>query len=299
MIQAWNRFWFAPVSLYSASMFRLIFGFLAAVFYSIRHQDLELFFGDEGLIPLKASRELLGGVYHSPLFWFPTELSTIKLMHLGLIVCLFIIGIGIWTRGFALIALYLHVLFMQRNFALVYGTDKVISFFLFFLILMESDRLFSLRSLLTKTKKFQSTDLLTPVAYRLFQIQICVIYGYSGIEKLKGTTWWTGGALWNLLTNGNQLPFDSTFTAQFPALIAVGTYSILFWEIYFPAVIWNKTLRPYLLIWGTGMHLFIGIFMNLPFFAFMMILSYLFWIDGKDVLRTLGRTLRIPSLSQI
>jgi len=124
--------------------------------------------------------------------------------------------------------------------------------------------------------------LLESVGMRLVQVQICLIYGFSGLGKLKGVSWWNGEALWGVLANPQLSRFDFTWTADFPVAISFLTSATVYWEIYFPALIWVPRLRPWILLWGVALHVGIGVMMNLPFFALIMLSGYvLFLTDGQ------------------
>src|SRR5213075_1245644 len=61
------------------------------------------------------------------------------------------------------------------------------------------------------------TDLFSTVGFRLLQVQLMIIYAYSGLEKLRGVTWWQGDAIWNTLANGQLVGLNLSFIAHVPA----------------------------------------------------------------------------------
>ena len=115
------------------------------------------------------------------------------------------------------------------------------------------------------------------------QIQVCVIYGYSGMEKIKGWRWWNGSALWDVLSAGNMQRWDLSFVAHMPVVIAAMVYVVLAWEIYFPVLIWVPKLRLPMLAFGVAMHIGIFLFMNLPSFGFLMMTLYLLFLSEKEL----------------
>src|SRR5262249_37435658 len=46
------------------------------------------------------------------------------------------------------------------------------------------------------------------VATRLLQIHVCMIYAASGLSKLLGSSWWSGGAVWGTVANYEFSPMD-------------------------------------------------------------------------------------------
>ncbi len=126
------------------------------------------------------------------------------------------------------------------------------------------------------------------------QLQLCVIYAFSGMEKLKGTRWWDGSALWDVLTIRNMQRWDLSFLAHAPIALAANVYVVLFWEIYFPVLVWNKKLRVPMLIFGVLLHIGIFLFMNLPSFGFMMISFYVLFLKPEELTLVLRRLRLLP-----
>jgi hypothetical protein len=243
------------------------------VYYGARHFELTLMFTDDGLLPLAQAKELFEGKFHTPLFWFPESSLGVQILHFTFLAVLAFLALGVWPRVMAAIGLYLHVLFEHRNFLFMYGFDKVAACWLFYLMFLKSNSHFSLLK-----RKTESQGLLNSAAFRMAQIHLCVIYGYSGMEKLKGQTWWSGEALWNIISNGIVSPIDMSFMAHVPWLIYIGTFMALFWEVYFPLAVWVPRLRKSWLIFGLIFHFVTAISMNLLFFSLLMVTAYvLLW----------------------
>ena len=133
------------------------------------------------------------------------------------------------------------------------------------------------------------------------QIQICVIYGFSGMEKLKGTRWWDGSAIWDVLSIGNMQRWDLSFVAHFPILLSTAVYVVLLFEIYFPVLVWLRRWRLPMLVFGVQMHIGIYVFMNLPSLGFMMISLYALFLTKEEVeagIRVCGERLRLTRPSR-
>ncbi|MGE3975392.1 MAG: HTTM domain-containing protein [Bdellovibrionales bacterium] len=270
--KSWNEFWFCSVDLRFVSLFRQLFGLVIFSYYGFRWIYLKLFFTDEGLVPLQEGMHFFSGRFFAFYFWFPQSLEAIHLLYAGFMLSLALLTLGIKPRLFAWIALFLHLLFVQRNYAVIYGADKVVSCWLLYLGLCAS-------SVKIKSKEpVWSTDLWSGVGVRLIQIQLCVIYLYSGLEKLRGGTWWSGTALWAILTNQDLVYFDFSFLAHFPLLVVMGSYFAIFFELYFPVAMTYPKLRLWWLKLGAAFHVLIGLLMNLPAFSLVMVLPYLLFL---------------------
>jgi hypothetical protein len=188
------------------------------------------------------------------------------------------LAFGIFPRISALIALVLHVSFLHRNMGASYGVDSIATFYLFYLCLADyRDR--------QPGAPGEAASVIGSMAFRLAQIQLCVIYGYSGLQKLHGVYWWRGEALWNVLANSQIARFDFGWTSHFPAVLTALTFISLFWEIYFPVLVWIRPIRYPLLAFGVLFHLGIGISINIAFFAALMIFIYVLYLDAAHCAR--------------
>jgi hypothetical protein len=136
------------------------------------------------------------------------------------------------------------------------------------------------RSIIPREADFQS--MLGSAAMRLSQIQLCIVYGYSGLNKVQGAAWWKGEALWYILSNPQMAHLNFSWISHFPVLVVIATYSTLFWEVYFPALVWVPKMRYPALIGGVLLHIGIGIVMGLTSFALMMIILYMLFLKADD-----------------
>jgi hypothetical protein len=174
----------------------------------------------------------------------------------------------------AAIAYFLHVSFMHRNMGIVYGLDMIATFFLFYLSFAKTDA--------RANRKEDWSTMLTSVALRLCQIQVCIIYAFSGWEKLKGMSWWKGEAIWTVFANAQIIRWQMNWVSHLPIVITIATYMTLLWEIYFPALIWVRRLRPWILVGGIALHLAIGLVVFIPYFSALMMLTYVCFLTPEE-----------------
>jgi hypothetical protein len=271
---AWCRFWFETPKPEAMRLFRVVLASMLFLFFLIRSLDLTMLFADSGILP----RAIVGDVMPPDGMRF--RLSVLSLsgadsfvwaVHGVFLASLAALALGRWPTTAAIVAFVLHVSFIHRNMASVFGIDLISTFFLLYLCLAEygSAPAGSLRRELGC------------VAQRLCQLQVCIIYAYSGWEKLKGQHWWKGEAIWDVLANAQLARFDFSFLSHVPLLVVGATYATLAWETYFPVLIWNPRLRNPMLIGGVFLHLGIAVAVNIPFFGMLMIVAYLPFLDEK------------------
>lgn len=296
LVSAWSRFFFDPVSTLPLGIFRFVFGLNALVLYSLRLKDWRFYFTNEGFVQAKDASTVLPEFFRSPLVWVPQTEGLTLALQIVFIVVLACLCAGIFGRVVAIASLILHIVFMQRNYGIVNGADIVNTFLFFSLALSENDRNFSVRSLLGWVKKpmCDLSQMLTTVGVRFVQIQICIIYAYSGLDKMKGPTWWDGTAIWAVLGNRQLMMFDSTWLKQIPLLIVFATFSTLFFEIYFPVLVWGNKTRRWILLFGVALHTGIALSVNLFFFSVVMMSTYFVFIPPES-LEEAFRKLKVPS----
>ena len=288
-MKAWDAFWFHSIDLYNVSLMRMLISFVWIVMYILRILDFEIFFTHSGVLPPQLVRELIPTIMQSPMpFYFENDLMSLG-AHWLFIILLMGMAAGLFGRSLTWLVFILHVGFLQRNPGIVYGADLFTTFWLLGLSFVNHNRYFSIWNL--RKKKIsdniqlpqKDSDWVSTIGVRLIQVQLCFVYAFTGIEKLKGDSWWDGTALWKVVTMKDLLQGDYTFLYNFPLFIAVMTLGTLIFEVYFPAGVMSKTLRPYWLSVGVVFHLMTGIFMGIPFFALVMIMPYLLFLDSKSV----------------
>jgi hypothetical protein len=277
----WCHFFFEANSIHSLRLFRVLLGLLLFFAYVVRAVDNDFYYGANGVIDLQKMIETFPMKYRwSLLIWFPGK-AMLWGSTIAFLVSLLTMAFGFFPRISAAIAMFFHISFMHRNMGIVYGLDMIAVFFLFYLSFAKTDS--------APRNPDSWSSLLTSVSLRLIQIQVCIIYAYSGWEKLKGVTWWKGEAIWTVFANAQIARWHMNWVSHFPLVISIATYATLIFEIYFPALIWSRKLRLWVLLVGVGLHLGIGIVVFIPFFAALMVVSYASFLTDDEAAFILRR----------
>jgi hypothetical protein len=278
--RAWCDFFFGAEATDAMKLLRISLGLLLLAAYAIRAFDHSFYYGANGALDLERMLEFFPMKYRwSFLIWFPGDAS-LWICTGFLLLSLGTMTFGIFPRLSAFVAFLLHVSFMHRNMAIVYGLDMIATFLLFYLSFTRTDR---------APAKDSWAGMLSPMALRLTQIQVCVIYAYSGWEKLKGSAWWKGEAIWAVFANTQIARWNLDWIAHFPLIISFATYATLLFEIYFPALIWLRRWRPWILGLGVLLHVGIGMAVFIPFFAALMIITYASFLTPTEARAILER----------
>jgi hypothetical protein len=89
---------------------------------------------------------------------------------------------------------------------------------------------------------------------RLIQVHLAMFCLMMGLMKLYGDAWWEGNAIWLLLAQTESRPLNLTGlrqAGQFGVyLINAWTLSIVYFELAFAVLIWNRWARRLLLALG-------------------------------------------------
>lgn len=296
MWQAWQKFWFDPVDLLNIAVFRIILcGTLAAQDFG-RQWDVGLFFTDQGILPKALSLKVLPESYRPFAilsFWSDTWVFAV---HALLVFALLCVCLGVGGRLMGLLAAFLHLAFLHRNYGIAFGADQIGGIFLLYLALTKCQSRLSILRLCKppsgSSAKSLSSGLLTPMFYRMVQIQLCVIYAYSGMEKLKGQTWWDGTALWSVLANPQMVVINLSWLRHLPFVIVILSFSTILFEIYFPVLVWVRSQRSRMLTMGVMFHSGIGLVMALWSFSLVMISPYVLFLEPGVLEMQLRKFLR-------
>jgi hypothetical protein len=265
---AWENFWWAEVDGRSVIATRITFGISALGVTILRFWNMDLY--NEKSLALKKDALDLMDPFSRPLFtWNFWPDSWALSMQVILMILLFMFTIG-WTRRPLIFAAWvIHIGFMQRNFAASMGVDTMIMVFLFYLSF-------------TQIWKKVSYDGLSKVMFRMIQVHMAIIYFYTGLEKLRGSTWWEGSALWLVFNNTQITLWDLTWLAHYPVLLALFAHTTVLFELFFPAMIFNPKTKFYWLGLGIFFHIGIALTLDLWGFSGLMLSQYFLYIRKDE-----------------
>lgn len=277
----WNRYWFEYQEPLGLALCRIQLGLVLLWMYGVRQFTSISMFSADGMVPREKALLLMADPVRPPFGWFQLWPDAMNApVHALLVFCCAMIVLGVATPWFGIIAWVIHMGFIQRNYAILFGADVVSCVFLFYLLFTRCDERLSVRAYFRKgpaTPSALRADLSSLFA-RLLQIQLGVIYMYTGFEKLRGASWWDGTALWTVLGNPQMAEFNMTWVRNFPLLIAATTFVTVIFEIYWPAAVLGNRGRKLWLYAGTSFHLAIGLLLGLWPFSLVMLAPYWLWL---------------------
>jgi hypothetical protein len=271
----WERFWFKPEPTSTLAVIRIVFGLLSFAWTLSLAGDLAAFFGKSGVVPKQPE---VGGVW-GVLGIFSSDLA-VQLLFAVLLLASLALAVGYHTRLAALLV-FIGVMSFERRNPYVFNTgDWLLRVMAFYLLLAPAGAALSLDRWRANRSRFWEFPLRAPWALRLMQVQLSVIYIAAVWDKLQGTTWNNGTAVSYVMRISDVHRFgvpgfitDSVFISN---LMTFGTLAI---ELSVGVLVWNRRLRPWVLLAGGLLHLGIEYSIRVGFFSLAMLTLYLSFLD--------------------
>ena len=279
----WDQFFF-HAKFQNIGLCRLILG--SVIFYLTVMKSFNLdFFTVDAIVPKDQSMTLFHELVQPLFSWnfWPDEY--VLWAHGAVCVLSFLFAIGFLGRLGTFVLFSLYMGFIHRNYAVLFGADVLSALFLFYFILARPNQTFSIYEFFGKKPLIilppEWDQAISSAGFRLLQIQVALIYTYTGFEKLRGNSWWNGTALWTVMSNPQMVIWDLAWLKSYPLLIGVMTYSAMIFEIFFGWAMCNsKTRTPWLVV-GVVFHLMIGISMDLMPFSLVMMATYVLYLKER------------------
>jgi hypothetical protein len=265
---------------------RIAFGLLTVLWTLSFSLDLSDLFGSNGVAPDAPRDPYVWTIFRA----WPDD-RALLIGWLLLLVAAVAMMVGWHTRLASIVVCVLILSFQHRNPSAFNSGDVLIRIEALFLALAPSGAALSLDQR-RRTGTFWSAQVRAPWTIRLLQIQLSVLYLASVRWKLSGTAWPEGTAVSYGLRLQDMLivPAPQWFIEN-PMLINIATWGALATELSIGVLVWNRRLRPWVLLAGVGMHASIMLTMGVGFFTPAVFVLYLAFIPPQRV-RDLPRSIR-------
>jgi len=293
MGRGWSRLWFQSKSTSPLELARMGICAVLLVQYGLATPYLFEFWGDDGWMPRALAMQDISPWTQSVFFYFTAPWQWVA-FHALFLFCCAAMMVGWRTSWVKWIVLIGQISYHHRDVNLTYGVDHILACLLFILCAAPTGRAMSLDRVraVRAAKRLELAAMPPPYASpwagactRLMQIQMAVLFFYSGIAKI-GSTWWNGDALWYLFsTNEYYRPVLLDLFARHYWLVNIASFAPVLVEIAFPFLIWQRRSRPYLLAAAILLHLEIAIFMHLFYFSFVMIMGHMSFVRTEWLAR--------------
>jgi Vitamin K-dependent gamma-carboxylase len=298
-VAGWSRFWFEPVSTAPLAVFRIAFGLVVFFWTLSLLPQLSPFFTKGGILPQQPHysgdlREVWGllGI-------FPSE-TAVVLMWVALLIASIALTIGLFSQLAAAVVFVALMSFERRNPYVFNSGDVLMRVIAFYLIFAPTSVSLSVRRLLRDRADFWAFPTRSAWPLRLLQVQFSAVYLFAVWAKVRGITWNNGTAVSIALriTDLQRFPVPSfiTHSVLITNLLTFGTLVI---ELSLAILVWNRRLRPWVLLAGLSLHLGIEYSVRVGFFGVSILSMYLLWVPPERMevalLRLRRRISRAPA----
>ena len=296
---AWNRFWFAPSQPLGLSLARAGVGLVLLLYWLSFLPNPLLWFGSEGLLPLKSWGIGTGAniqeVYRLSLFLLGESPVYVWFLTIVGIASALAVMLGVGGRISVLIAWVMMLSAVHRLPMFTGLVEPLLTMALPYLVIGRSSDRFSLDAWLRsrqETPKVLKPSSLSTLSLRLLQLHLLFFYLVIVTSQMRLNTWWDGLAVWTMMAASERRMINWEFLGTYTYLLNVITYAIVIAQWAFILLIWNRLTRPLVLagsivLWSAVL-LISGM---VEFSLMMMVLGAVFIEDdfwSKESLRPLA-----------
>ena len=294
--RGWNRFWFAPSDPLPCAVLRIAVGLLVIGHLLSITAGLDRWYANDGLLPPTAVRTLTiaeTGPAYFHYSWFnslgPTETRVVHGLTIAVAAAF---TAGLFSRVTGLLTLVGLLAYVHRLPLLIAHVEPVLAFLVAYLVIAPSDAYFSVSRWLRNRTAAEPLPAPAPsfgatLSLRLVQVHLAAFIGMMGLAKLSGTAWWNGEGIWYLLAQTHSRPLDLTSLRNYELLVNFWTHSIVYYELAFSVLIWNRYTRPLLLALGIAVWLSVVLATGLLLFGLTMLIATLAFLPA-DLYRGLS-----------
>lgn len=261
--------------LLGTAIVRIVIGSVTAILYGLHFGQRHFLWGVDSVLTPADSSAILAQSHAWTLYSiFPSAAGAECLYWLGLLVSL-LFAAGLFTRVMPVLFFVFTWSLYQRNAYALDGGDNLLVIFAIYLIFTDLSafsldrRFFGVRG---ESRFSWLSGMLHNFAVTACLLQLAIVYFEAGFYKVQGHVWSSGTAIYYILRSSSYtLPGWSDFIWQSAAIVTLGTYGTILFEITHPFLMWHPKLK-YLIFSGAVMlHASIGALMGLVWFSFTMI----------------------------
>lgn len=281
----WEAFFFSPGDVRVCAVLRIGFGLILLPYLFVFGLDLQVFFGESGILPYEVSRQVIDPDAYSLLGWLAPTSATLTLCYLIFWLNVVLLLFGVCARFQAFAVFFWLVAFQHRNVFLIDGEDILARWIAFSLILMPCGEHFSVDAWRRRLKGLFPRERAL-LGVRILQIQMTLVYASTALLKLDGAEWMDGTAVVyavQLTDLFGRFPLPD-FLLQSPRLLMLATWGVLVVECAIPLMLWFGETRRWAILLGVLLHLSLDYSMNLFLFQWLMLLGLMAFVDWERLL---------------
>jgi HTTM domain len=276
----WDAFWFTSVETSTLALFRIAVGILVLGWTLALAPSLYAFYSRDGILP--AYPDYQGTLAWGLLEWFPSN-GAVTLFYFALLLASICMLVGFATRVATLIVFICMVSFAHRNPWVLNSGDLLVQLLVFYLLLAPAGAALSVDRWLQPGAAFWEFPRRAIWPLRLVQVQVSIVYIAAVWDKLRGSTWNDGTAVSYALRIGDLQRFPvPAFVTDSLVIANLMTFGTLAVEFSIAILVWNRVLRPWVLLLGVGLHLGIDYGVRVGFFSWAILVAYVVFIPPES-----------------
>jgi hypothetical protein len=254
--EGWNRFWFTPSDPLPLAVLRIAVGSIVLYLIATFGFDLRRFFDPQtGLLPLQTVLAVMTqreGVARFSYFDYAPDGLTLQLLHYVGVAIVAAFVVGFQTRITSVLSWLVFLSYFHRGPMLAGISEPVLSFLMLYLCIGPSGAELSVDAALRRRRgpalrPEANWSYLATLSIRLIQVHVTLVYVLMFLGKQSNFVWWNGTAAWWLIARPESALLNLRFLGNHPYVINAWTSTILFFELAFPLLVWNRLARPLLL----------------------------------------------------
>ena len=300
-----KHFWEEPLSPEPLGLFRILISGFALLQAFLWLPDWLAFFGPDAWIQWEISKAL-NAAWHIHIrevylllhaAFGLTETQAVMAFFWFYVLSASGLLLGLYTRFWAFLTWLGHFIIMSSIPSFIYGVDIFLHIALFYLILMPSNKAYSLDRRLGIASGLPSWGV--TLSLRVLQVHMCLVYLSAGYEKMLAPDWWNGNVLWRSLVQPDFRQYDLTWLAKFPWITMLLSWFTMLIETGYCIGMWIPKVRVFWLLGIISLHVGIMVFLGLGLFGTIMILlsiSAFGFAAWKDVQRWIRKDRQLDSI---
>ena len=265
-VRAISRFFFESGCPRTMALFRICAGLTILVGRSAMWPDVDFFYADDGLLSNEHLTHTQSHHAWSLLHWIDSA-EHVRLFFIATLVLAGLVTVGFFTRTSSVLLFVALISLRGRNELVNNSGDQLLAITTFWLIFADAGRRWSIDAWWRRRRNKVLPAWNGTWVLRMLQFQMCFLYGSSALFKLQDPDWVNGETMFYVSALVYDWTVPSTWIMDHPSIYKAMTWGPLAFELIFPALVWNRYTRTWMVLLGILFHIGIAVMFGLYFFS--------------------------------